>query len=104
MEDVGYVMSIGLFLAFILGITVLIQASFPSFQIIDSFSFIALAASFLAVAGTCVIATGIPCAGALAIFGALNFFVFSTTVAWVIFTPLTLTLAYIVAKLGRGTV
>jgi hypothetical protein len=104
MEDMGYVMSIGIFLSFLLAITGYIQISFPAFQIISGFDFALLGASFIAVAGICVLATGIPCAAAMGFFGFANFLIFSNTVAWVIFTPLTLSMAFLIAKLGRGTV
>lgn len=104
MEDVGYIMSIGLFLAFLIVITGLIQVSFPAFHIIDVFDFAALGISFIVVAGACVLATGIPCAGALVFFSFANFIIFSNTILWFLFTPLTLTMAYLVAKLARGTV
>ena len=104
MEDIGYVMSIGLFMAFILAMTTMIQLSFPEFQIITAFDFIVLGVGFIGVAGACVLVTGIPCAAAMGFFAVGSFIAFSTAVLWMLFTPLTLVMTFIIAKLARGTV
>jgi hypothetical protein len=102
MTDTKILMGIMFFIAFILFITVGIQSTNPSFQMMNVFDFGIFVAEIVAVSGTCVIATGLPCAGAMAFFGFTTFFMFSNTLFWVIMTPLTVVVAFIIAKLARG--
>jgi hypothetical protein len=78
----------------------------PDLKLISPFDFVWFTGGIIGVAGACVIATGLPCAGALAIWGITtvwNYLIVS--IEWVkllIFTPLVVTLIYIISKLGRG--
>jgi hypothetical protein len=103
MSDTKILFGIMFFIAFIIFITVGIQSTNPSFQIMNVFDFGLFVAEIVGVAGVCVIATGLPCAGAMAFFGFTTFFAFSSTAFWIIFTPLTVVVAFIIARLGRGT-
>ena len=100
--EIRILMGIMFFVAFIMFISVFIQASFPSFTIITPFNFGIFTGSIVGVAGTCMIISGIPCAGAMIFFSFLTFIVFSNTVFWVVFVPLIVIIGYIVARLGRG--
>lgn len=75
-------------------------------KIIDIFDFAWLSGGIIGVAGACVIATGLPCAGALAIFGFGSLLKYllvpSNPFFLAIFLPIFVLLIYIVAKLGRG--
>jgi len=74
-------------------------------KIISTFDFIWLAGGFLGVAGACVVATGIPCAAALAVFGIASFTKYlltSDVFTMAIFIPLFVVLIYIVSRLARG--
>jgi hypothetical protein len=59
-----------------------------------------------AIAGTCVVATGIPCAVALGVYAFANliiaFFSPNTLISLLIITPSTIGIIYIISKLGRG--
>jgi hypothetical protein len=78
----------------------------PDLKIISPFDFAWFTGGIISVAGACVIASGIPCAVALGVFGFIsvwNYLIVS--IEWVkllIFTPLVVTLIYIISKLGRG--
>jgi len=78
----------------------------PELQVIKPFDFVWFGGGIIAVAGACVIATGVPCAAALGIFGVaslLKYIVVSNS--WlnlVIFMPITIIIVYIVSKLARG--
>jgi len=74
-------------------------------KIIEPFDFIWLSGGILGVAGACTIATGIPCAGALAIFGIASFtkyLFFGDAFTMAIFIPIFVILIYIVSRLARG--
>lgn len=75
-------------------------------KILDVFDFAWLAGGIITVAGSCVVATGLPCAGALAIFGFGSILKYllvpSNPLFMAIFLPIFVLLIYIVAKLGRG--
>lgn len=102
MSSVKVLFAIMLFVSFIGFITAQIQATFPSFQIMTGFDFAVFTVSLLGVAGTCAIVTGIPCAGAMGFFIFATFFIFSNPMLSVLFAPITVVVAYIVARLGRG--
>jgi hypothetical protein len=102
MSDTRILMGIMFFVAFLIFITLGIQSSNPSFQIMNAFDFGLFVVEIIGVAGTCVLATGIPCAAAMGFFGFTTFFIFSSTVFWIIFTPITVVLAFIIARLARG--
>jgi hypothetical protein len=74
-------------------------------QIISPFDFFWLAGGMVTVTGACVISTGIPCAGALAIFGIASFtkyLLWGDVYTMAIFVPLFVVLIYIILRLGRG--
>jgi hypothetical protein len=63
----------------------------------------------ITIAGACVVATGLPCAGALAIYAlitlAITYFTTGTGFTWIstlIFIPLTAILIIFIARMGRG--
>lgn len=76
-------------------------------KILDIFDFAWLGGGIIAVAGSCAIATGLPCAGALAVFGIGSLLKYllvpSNPLFMAIFLPIFVILIYIIAKLGRGT-
>lgn len=75
-------------------------------QFFTPFDFAGTGIGIIAVAGTCVVATGLPCAGAIALYSIYEFaqyFVFSNEpLKLVIFFPLSLVLIYIIMRLARG--
>jgi hypothetical protein len=75
----------------------------PEYQVLPAFDAVVMGGTFLGIAGTCVIATGLPCAGAIVITGLGGFFLVQNTVVFsLIFLPLALGLVYVVARLARG--
>lgn len=101
--ETPFVLSLVVILAFISFMSVLIVARYPQFAILSSFDMGFFTANIIIVAGTCVIATGLPCAAALAFFSFTQFFIVQNTVLYsLVFVPLTVTIAYVMARLGRG--
>ena len=103
MSEMKYLFGVATFFAF-LGF---INFYLPTYmQFFNAFDFAWFGAGILGVSGACVIASGIPCAGAIAIFGfgtIFNFIVVSEQwLTVLIFTPLAITLIYLIVKLGRG--
>lgn len=83
--------------------TLQISPRYPQFQFITGFSALVMVGSFVGVAGACAIATGLPCAAALIAATGLTFFLTpNPLVSLLIFTPITVTLAYIISRLAKG--
>ena len=101
--SVNYVAKIGFFLAF-LGLMMLIVP--PEYRFMNIFDFAWLTGGILGVGGACAIATGIPCAAALAVFGIVGFFNYMViNVNWIkilIFTPIALIMIYLITRIARG--
>ena len=78
----------------------------PDFKIMNPFDFAWFTTGIIGVSSACVIFSGVPCAGALAVWGLLTVLQYLILTAdWLkllIFTPLSAIIIYIVAKLGRG--
>jgi hypothetical protein len=102
--DIPVIVTLMFFLAIGIWLTGQIQQTFPQFQLVSSFDFLFFSAGLISVAGACVIATGLPCAATLGIFSVLQFFAVSNTlIGSLIFIPLSVIVAFIAAKLARGT-
>lgn len=101
--ETPFVFGILIFFTFLAFMTVLIQSSNPEFELMSTFDAAFLGGSLIGVAGTCVVATGLPCAGALIFFSVLQFVVSSNAIlSALLFIPLSSTLAYVIARLARG--
>jgi hypothetical protein len=92
---------------FFLAIAGFLSAILPSYlQIVSPFNFAFLGGSFIGVAGACAVATGLPCAAALAIFGVADILsIFVTGLDWIgaiIFVPLTMVILYLAVRIARG--
>jgi len=82
----------------------------PTYQIFNTYGIIYSAGGMLGVTAACVVATGLPCAAALVIYGVSSIFLngyltgFSTIsyVQSLFFLPLSGVFIYIVLKLARG--
>lgn len=77
----------------------------PEWQPINAFDLVWFAGGILTVAGTCAIVTGIPCAGALAIFGIislLQYVIINQQYLKMLFLPLVVIVVYIVSRLAKG--
>jgi type III secretory pathway component EscV len=102
-SETPFVLSLMIFVAFCLFMTTQIAPRYPEFNLLSGFDALLLGTSFIAIAGACVIATGLPCAAALIFFNALTFFtVGNTLVSLLVFLPLTVTAAYVISRLARG--
>lgn len=101
--EVNWIFGLLVFLSF-LGVMSLFVPE--GMKVMNLFDFAWLGTGIIGVAGACAIATGIPCAAALAIFGVatlLEYIVVSNSIIKVlIFLPIIVTLIYIVSRLGRG--
>lgn len=75
-------------------------------QFIEPFDFIWFSGGIIGIGGACVITSGVPCAIALAIFGigtVWQYIIVSQEwLTLLLFTPLVVTLIYLMTKLGRG--
>ena len=103
--DTKILLSIFFFMAF-LGFLV-VYANLPSgFQFVNVFDFTWFIGGAVTIGGTCVIATGLPCAGALAIFSIATFWNYIIVqVSWVellIFTPIVAIIMIIMIRIARG--
>ena len=80
----------------------------PQFQVISPLNIGVLGANFIGVAGTCAIATGIPCGIMVAVFGVIDIFsVYFASVSndWIqllVFVPVAFITLYISLRLARG--
>jgi len=76
------------------------------YRVISPFDFAWFSGGIIGVASACVISTGLPCAGALAIFSFFTIFKYllisSRILTFLIMTPLSIAIIYIVARLARG--
>lgn len=101
--ELGFILFMSSFLA-ILGYFMSLLPS--TMQFINTFDFLILGGGFIGVAGTCAIVTGIPCAGALIVFGLINVYqyiiVTNSLIKLIIFTPIIIGLVYVVSRLARG--
>jgi len=99
---VRFLLTFMIFLAFLGFISTLPGAP----RILEPFDFVWFVGGMLGVAGACAVATGVPCAGAIAIFGLVSIYKYVIVrVEWIkllIFTPLLVVLIYIVLRLARG--
>ena len=101
--DTPFIFGLMIFIAFLVWLTTQIQASYPQYQTIGAFDMVFFGGQFIAVAGTCALATGLACAGALIFFSVLSFFfVQNTLLSTLVFIPISVTVAYIISKLARG--
>jgi hypothetical protein len=78
----------------------------PEFVILKPFDFIWFAGSFIGLTTVCVVATGIPCAGGIVVFGMVSlyqyFIVSVDMIKLLVFTPLLVVLIYIAMRLAKG--
>ena len=76
------------------------------YQILSTFDFAFMTGSIIGISGACVIATGLPCAIALVVFGLISLFTYIIVsieiIKLLIILPLIFTFIYIIARLGRG--
>ena len=104
MSDTSFMVGVMAFVAVIVFIGTQVASTYPEMQILTGFDAVVFSTSIIAIAGTCVIATGLPCAAALVFFNAVTFFVVSNPiVAALIFMPITLGISIMLAHLARGT-
>jgi hypothetical protein len=101
--ETGLLMSIVFLLAF-LGFMGTITP--PEYRVIEPFDFAWLTGGLVAVTGACVVATGLPCAVALAVYSLVSVIgYFVVAVSWIktlIFIPMSVLLIYLVTRLARG--
>jgi hypothetical protein len=101
--EVKVLMTILFFLSFLGFMAVFLP---PEFQIMNAFDFLWFGGGIVGVAGACVVLTGLPCAVALVIFGAVSLFTYVIVlVSWIkllIFTPVVIIVVYLVSRLARG--
>jgi hypothetical protein len=101
--ETPFILSFMLFLAFLMYLTISISSTYPGFKTITSFDFGIMGGSIIGVAAACAVVTGLACAGALAIFGALTILtVQNTLLSALIIVPILVTVAYVVSRLSRG--
>ena len=101
--DTPFILGLMIAIAFLVFLTTQIQTWYPQYQTITAFDMAFFGIQFIAIAGTCVVATGLPCAGALAFFTIASFFIVQNTLLnTLIFIPITVAVAFVISKLARG--
>ena len=101
--ETSFILTLMIFLAVSVFLATQIAPQFPEFSIVTPLDFIIFTSSFIGIAGTCALVSGIPCAGALIVFNVLTFFIAGNPlISTLIFIPLTVTLAYVISRLSRG--
>lgn len=104
MAELEYLLAFAFVLAFF---GALIYLGIPEdLQLLDTFDLGILIVEITGIAGTCVIATGIPCAVAFVVASIYNIFnaviVNQNFVQLFIMLPLSIGISYILSKLARG--
>jgi hypothetical protein len=78
----------------------------PPLRVMSPFDFVWFGGGMLGVAGACAVATGVPCAIALGIFGVVSLITYVVIlVSWIkllIFMPIVVIVIYIASRLARG--
>jgi hypothetical protein len=101
--ETAFVLTLLVFVSVAAFLTLSISQTFPGFTILSGFDLTALGTEFFVIAGTCVITSGIPCAAALVLSTVFNLFVIPQGLLFtLIVLPLSITLAYVIARLARG--
>lgn len=103
-DELGYLLAFAFVLAFF---GALIYLGIPEdLQLLDSFDLGTLILEITGIAGTCVIATGIPCAVAFvfaSVYNIINAIIINNDfVNLFIMLPLSVGISYVLAKLARG--
>lgn len=103
MSDTSLMVSIMLFVSVVFFLNTILP---QEYQFMDNYNIALLSAETAAIVGTCVIATGLPCAGAIAGVTVANFLIaFYTAIPWLnmlILTPLMFTVSWLLYRLARG--
>jgi hypothetical protein len=104
MVDYNIIFIFALLMAFF---SALIILGLPEeYQLIDSFDLTLLTGELIAISGTCILATGIPCAIVFIATSVLNVFTFlivnNDLISLLVFTPITVVITYLMSKLARG--
>lgn len=102
-SELGFIIFISSFLS----ILTFLMLSLPeAMRFINIFDFAIFGGNIILVAGTCVIATGLPCAVGLGVFAVINIIQYilveNFIIKLLIFTPLTIGIIYVMSRLARG--
>lgn len=101
--DFRFILSFMIFTSVVILLGGLALTSGFDTTIFTGFNIPVFVTSLIGVAGACVLVTGIPCAAALLFFNLITFMTSGNAVIFsLVLTPLLVTLAFIIAKLGRG--
>lgn len=104
MADIKYILAFSVMLAF--ASALVLAGGVENFIVFDLFDIGFFSGEIVAITGACVIATGIPCGVALAIGGTVTIIYYVLTdqlLTLIFFTPIVVTIIYILMKLARGT-
>lgn len=104
MANYNFILAFGLILSFC---SALIYIGIPEdLQLLNDVDLTIFSTEIVTVAGTCVVATGIPCAAIMIFWSILNIYTFlvisSELAKLLIITPILLTVIYIISELARG--
>jgi hypothetical protein len=107
MSNIATELSFVIFVSSFLAVLTYLMSLLPvTMQFINAFDFFFLGGGIIGVAGTCAIVTGLPCAGALIVFGLISVYQYviveDAILKLLIFTPLIIGLLYVVSRLARG--
>lgn len=101
--ETPFILAMVVIVVFLTWFTTQIAPRFPQFQVLTGFDAVFMAGAFIAVAGSCAIATGLVCASALAIFSFTGFFIVQNTLVFLlVFTPILVTFSYVISRLAKG--
>lgn len=105
MVDYNLIMAFAFVLAFF---SALIYLGLPEeLWLLNDTDLTLFATEIITVAGTCVISTGLPCAGVMIFWGIANIYTFlivnTELIKILIITPILITVLFVIAKLARGS-
>lgn len=106
MTELKFTLGLAFFIVTVFTLTGLMQAIFPEVEIISGSDIALFVGELIGIMGICGAGASIPiigglsCAGAIAVFGAINFFfVTNALINAIIFIPITIGVAYVMINL-----
>lgn len=101
--ETPFILGMAIIFSFLLFIGASLLHSYPTITFVTGWDIIVFATSIVAVAAACAVITGVLCAAALVVVNLISFLTASNTILYaLIFLPLSITTAYVTARLGRG--
>lgn len=101
--ETPFVLSMAILFSVLAFIAASLATSYPSINLFSEWDLYLYVGSIVGVAAACAIVSGIPCAIALVVGNLITFLTAGNTIMYtVLFLPLSVTVAYVTARLGRA--